>query len=371
MRKYNSTLLNEILLRDSAIIINNYNKLSRDTSIDFICKCGKHYQKNFRYLVENGGAHCKDCTQINKLEKAKETLIKNFGVDNPLKSEEIKNKIKNTCLQKYKCTHPSQNLNVKEKKKNTFLKKYGYSTSLLSPDIKAKICNTLIKNFGVDNPFKSKIIQNKYVKSMQQKYGVTNPLKLEAVKQKIKDTSIKKYGHSHSSQSYDVKLKSINTCNIKYGYNYILQIPEIRNKIQNTNLKRYGVRNPSQNPIIQWKVQESGFKYKRYIMPSGNCRFIQGYEHFALDELVTKYNEDDIITSKKEIPTIPYIYNNSKHVYFPDIYIKSENKIIEVKSDYTYEKEIEKNIIKKTNCINRNFKFEFWIYNKYKNKKII
>lgn len=61
---------------------------------------------------------------------------------------------------------------------------------------------------------------------------------------------------------------------------------------------------------------------------------IKGYEHLALDELVKIYNEDDILTDRNDMPKIMYNFNDKTLRYYPDIYIKSENKIIEVKSTY-------------------------------------
>ena len=51
-------------------------------------------------------------------------------------------------------------------------------------------------------------------------------------------------------------------------------------------------------------------------------------------------------------------------IYLPDIYIKTYNKIIEVKSKYTYLIEESKNIVKKETCISMGIDFEFWIIDK-------
>jgi hypothetical protein len=66
------------------------------------------------------------------------------------------------------------------------------------------------------------------------------------------------------------------------------------------------------------------------------------------------------------MPKILYKINNKEHIYYPDIYIISENKIIEVKSTYTYKKELIKNMIKSLSTRKLGYDFEFWIY-KHKN----
>ncbi len=57
-------------------------------------------------------------------------------------------------------------------------------------------------------------------------------------------------------------------------------------------------------------------------------------------------------------------------VYFPDIYIPESNVIIEVKSDYTYEKELDKNIAKSQASVECGYNFQFWIYDEKKNKTV-
>jgi len=64
------------------------------------------------------------------------------------------------------------------------------------------------------------------------------------------------------------------------------------------------------------------------------------------------------------MPEIKYFLNNKEKRYYPDILIKSENLIIEVKSDYTYKKDLIKNILKALATRKLGYDFEFWIYDK-------
>ena len=133
--------------------------------------------------------------------------------------------------------------------------------------------------------------------------------------------------------------------------------------MQNTCLEKYDVKNPSQNTTIHEKQTKAGYTAKMYITPSGNTVQIRGYEHFALDELYKMYNEDEIITKTKDIPRISYVDDKVRY-YFPDIYIPKDNLIIEVKSDYTYKSQIQKNLLKEAAAKEMGYRFEFWIYNK-------
>ena len=117
------------------------------------------------------------------------------------------------------------------------------------------------------------------------------------------------------------------------------------------------------------KAIKNSYRYKDYILPSGKIIKIQGDEKYALDELFDKnYKEDDIIT---QYNGIEYEFENSIHIYRADIYIKSENRIIEVKSKHYFDLDKDKNIAKWKGCLKLGYKFEFWIYNKKKNKIIL
>jgi hypothetical protein len=120
--------------------------------------------------------------------------------------------------------------------------------------------------------------------------------------------------------------------------------------------------------------EKSLYLYKDYELPSGKNIRIQGYEHIALDELVNNYKEDDILTSRKDMPEIYYNFQYilednkvifKKHRYYPDIYIKSENKMIEVKSYYTYKLNLIQNIHKALATRKLGYDFQIWIINPY------
>jgi hypothetical protein len=99
------------------------------------------------------------------------------------------------------------------------------------------------------------------------------------------------------------------------------------NTLENSLIKKPLIK----NPITKTKNQ---FEFKKYTRPSGKVINYQGYENIGLNELVQIYNEDDIINDRYQVPIINYTNKNKEHKYYPDIYIKSENKIIEIKSEW-------------------------------------
>jgi hypothetical protein len=203
-----------------------------------------------------------------------------------------------------------------------------------------KQSKTLTNLYGVSNISKSSSHQTKKIETNKKIYGVEYSFQSEEVKHKIKESLLKHYGVDNISKSEEIKIKKINT-----------------------NIIKRGVENPAQDPDISYKQLKRSYCRKDYICPSGTIRIVQGYEPFALNDLFKSYNENDIITDRRLIPTITYEHENRKRRYFPDIFIKSENKIIEVKSDYTYKKEQTINKLKRQACIDCGFAFEFWLYN--------
>ena len=119
------------------------------------------------------------------------------------------------------------------------------------------------------------------------------------------------------------------------------------------------------------KLCKTNYKFKKYTFPSGKVVDYQGYEHFALNDLCKMYNEVDIENIRKFIPKFKYTIKDIVHYYYPDIYITSENLIIEVKSLYTYNKQLIKNITKTLAVRKAGYNFEFWIYERNKTKIVL
>ena len=57
------------------------------------------------------------------------------------------------------------------------------------------------------------------------------------------------------------------------------------------------------------------------------------------------------------MPEIWFTDNNKEHRYYVDIYIPSQNKCIEVKSIYTYQRYIKTNFLKKEAAIKIGYSF--------------
>lgn len=113
------------------------------------------------------------------------------------------------------------------------------------------------------------------------------------------------------------------------------------------------------------KQLESSYKSKDYKLPSGKIVKVQGYENQALDMLLERYDESDLIIQdieiEEKIGKIEYKMDGKNYRYYPDFYIIPENKIIEVKCKFTLNHNKNLNIAKMNACIESGLSFEFMI----------
>lgn len=128
-----------------------------------------------------------------------------------------------------------------------------------------------------------------------------------------------------------------------------------------TWVRLYGTEHPMHDPDIFEKCMKN--TYKDFIWPSGKIISYQGFEHFSYHLLLEKYLEEEMITIRKLVPTISYVFEHSK-IYYPDIFIPKDNLIIEVKSTFTFDRDREKNLAKRAACIDIGYNFQFLVFDK-------
>jgi hypothetical protein len=348
--KYNIQLLQEFCKENNIKLLEDYtNKIFEYSSkIILECKqCNTQTEKCFAYMIKTKNALCKRCITINSLQKQKETMMKRYGVEHPSQSDIIKLKIKQGFIDKYGVDNPSKTIEVQNKMKKTNLERYGVE-------------------FLVHN----KEIKDKMIKTNLEKYGVENPLQNNDIKTKVKNTIIQKYGVDNVSKSIDFQNKMKNTNLIKYGVEFPLQNININTKMKKTNLEKYGFENPLQNAEISHKHLLSSYNTKQYNLPSGSILMYQGFENFALNELIKEgVQETDIITSRIQVPELCYIDNNNKkRRHYVDIFIPSKNICIEVKSEYTITLESSNIFLKQEAAKVLGYNYEIWVYNRKGNK---
>ena len=185
------------------------------------------------------------------------------------------------------------------------------------------------------------------------------------MKEKTKETNLEKYGVEYVAQFPEFKDKIKQTNLEKYGVEFYSQTKECQEKRKKTSLEKYGVEHVSQNEEIMEKMTTNMYKSKEYTFPSGNIIKIQGYEHFALNDLLLNENicENDIITGSSNVPSIWYNdENGKKRRHYVDIYIPSKNLCIEVKSKWTITLHNNRILLKQTAGKVIGYKYEIWVY---------
>ena len=259
------------------------------------------------------GRNCLKC----KTEKTYKTNQDIYGVNNVFENLQIQEKSRQTNLKNHGVEYAQQSAEIREKTTATSLERYGYDRAFCKPEVYDKIKKTCLERYGVEYPLQSKLIQDKIDETFLKICGQKRPFGTNYHAQII----LKKYG------------------NVKYV---------CTEHFKNTMMEKYGVEHALQNEDLFRKMIASSFRKKEYVYKDGRTTSILGYEDLALKELEIsgKYKIIEAGDSKN-IPTFWYDCDDGKkHMYYPDIFLPEINTIIEVKSDYYFEKDIVKNINK-------------------------
>lgn len=191
-------------------------------------ECGlEHFKENNRkayqnYTEEAKKAHAERSRQwfknaskeqlLERKNKQKETLLRNYGVDNPLASEVIKAKFRETWANRTE----EQKERSRQKHRETCQRIYGVDSQFSSKEVRQKIRETNLAKYGVDNPTKSPEIQRKTEETNLKKYGCRRASMAKNVRQKIRESHVNK-SEEEKQEIYD---KRKQTCLTRYGVEY-------------------------------------------------------------------------------------------------------------------------------------------------------
>lgn len=120
-------------------------------------------------------------SNYNNRDKAKETCLEKYGVDNPFK--DIEN-ITQSYINSFGYDHPMHNPEIKAKVRS----KMDYKS------IQEKVKKTCLDRYGVDNAFKAPHVKRKIIKTNNIKYKCNRPLQNNLIKAKMVDTNRGRYG---------------------------------------------------------------------------------------------------------------------------------------------------------------------------------
>jgi hypothetical protein len=319
--KYNYELLNKFCKENNLDILENFEEIKVNCNVKLTSKCitedcNDFFIKKFHILYKTKIFTCKNCTNKQRIKNYNESIMNKYGVENINQLQEIKDKKNTTCLQKYGVKNVAQNIDIKNKTKETNKLKYIEKHNSLPPSL----------------------IDKK--QELFEKYGTHDYRNSDYIKNKIKQTVLDHYGVDHISKSKEVQSIKRQNC-----------------------MNKYGVEFPMQYPEFSEKASKNSYLIKEYVLPSGKIIKVQGYEPFALKDIINieKINENDIITGCKNVPTVWYNdLQGNKHRHYVDIFIPSQNRCIEVKSNWTVQ--LKNVFLKQTAAKELGYNYEIWVY---------
>lgn len=236
------------------------------------------------------------------------------------------------------------------------------------------------ERYGVKYAMQYKEFLDKSIATNKKNHGGVLNLSLPEQRKESEEAFVKKYGAKIGFVE-ELQEKARKSCNENLGVDYPFQSNETHKKIKAGNSKKYGnevfiasdtgkkrmmelygVEHAMHYPEFVSKAHQTAFSSKDYTFPSGNVVRVQGYEPFALDELLKQgIREKDILTGAENVPVINYAFGGKQRMYYPDIYIKSKDLLIEVKSLYTYNRDYGQNQAKFA-AAEKEHNFELWVY---------
>lgn len=150
------SLRNKLIeFHNKTIFKNRYNSMygqailnSFDLKYEFDNSLFKNLLQYIEFLIKgNDLRHCEICNDILKFdrkfnfcEKCKKKYIE-------IHKNDVKEKRRKTCYEKYGCDFPTQNIDIQKKTKQTNIKKYGCNCALQNIDVHNKTIETNLKKY--------------------------------------------------------------------------------------------------------------------------------------------------------------------------------------------------------------------------------
>ena len=163
----------------------------------------KHNNKEYynKWLKDYGDDLCKICQTPTQFINMSRGYNKGCCREHIIKWNHIK--IREAIFKKYGV---KSILCIKKYKEKGMIKKYGVNNPFKSKEIKDKIKKTNLKKYGVENAAKSQLIKEKIVNTCIKNLGVKYPTQSIVVKDKIKKTFLKHYNVEYALQNNEFRI---------------------------------------------------------------------------------------------------------------------------------------------------------------------
>lgn len=200
--------------------------------LNFCLECGKPTLRKYC------SSKCSNSSEEVKKLKEK-TLKENFGVTNPMFSNAIKTRVKQTNLKRYGVECSFENEKVKEKIKTTNLEKYGFESASKSDIVKDRIKQSHIEKYGKEWFTQTDLFLEKCKRTNLEKYGVDNVSKSEKVKEKIKKSLFSQHDHKNYKDFNEEFIKENFIENKKFKVKEFMEHFNFFNRNSMNKIKRF------------------------------------------------------------------------------------------------------------------------------------
>lgn len=264
---------------------------------------------------------------VSKLDSVKKKRIrtteKHYGVQSPLQSNAVLEKRKETVQMRYGVDNVSKLDEVKKKKADTTYSHFGVTASSKDPIVRAKMAESLRRHYGikdtsVEYPFQIQEVLEKSRNTCERRYGVRNPFAIDEVKSDIRDHWLYTHGVTNPSQVKEIQEKRRQTMLDRFGVENAFLSDTIKEKIKATNVLKYGVPYVSQNK----EIRERGIRTK---IESGTINSSKP-EDDLYGMLASEFGSSDVIRQ----------HYSSQYPFACDFYIKSRDMYIELNASWTH-----------------------------------
>lgn len=290
----------------------------------------------------------------NNREKARQTCMERYGVENTSQLEEVQEKTKRTCLERYGETTFTKTDEYKKKSIKTSIDKYGVPYYSQTDEYKDKVKHTSQEHYGVDHPLKSPYIRRRIHDTNVRLYGGTGNASAELL-EKYRQTSLDRYGVENPNQSEYVKQKKLDTYNRVYGVDHPMKSEAVKQKVRESRILTHAETiedNDAKDNYISFCLDPveyiKRFNHKPSLvelsrsMGGLDCTSVSAHIPTEYHNMLGTYQtsmEMDITDFIRELDPDIELIIRSKSIIYPyelDIYLPEYKLAIECNPTYTH-----------------------------------
>ena len=230
--------------KDNITLLSDIEFATRRDRLKFNCKIHGDFESYFPHIIKTT-CGCPRCGIMQGVKKSHEIIKKKYGDKGPLGNDECRKKGEKSKLEK----HGDKNYNNREQAAQTCIDKYGVDNPWKAKEVRQKIKETLEQRYGVTHAYNIPSVREKDLKA----------LRSDKTKEKIKKTNLERYGDTNIFGKNSIIRKQFeNQLYQETGCTSYLSLPSVQEKSKKTCLKRYGAPRYTQSLEGRAKLSEIG-----------------------------------------------------------------------------------------------------------------